>query len=410
MSSVFGTLRHFAAMHWLGRYWSNSGQRGLKSCDDYAAFDPERSCAGISCCSAPDPYQSTRLSRYDAATWTSRQWEVIVTFENASLCQKISRRAALGGFAATAVAPAFADDCRIGPPPHPKGPIVWMNMDQVELDAAYDQSFYAPLASQITKRYASNSDGARSRLGMPQRESYGSTEVEKLDIYRAKRPNAPIFAFIHGGAWLGGEAKNYAFSAELFVNAGAHFVVLDFIAIKAANGDLRVMADQVRRGVAWVYKNAASFGGNPNQLYIGGHSSGGHLCGVTLVTDWSKDFGLPADMIKGGLCMSGMYDMKPVRLSKRSSYVKFDDNMEDKMSSQRHLKLLYAPIIVTYGTNETPEFQRQNRDFAAAVRATGKPVELIEAANYNHFEMNESLANPYGPNGRAALSLMKSVL
>ena len=229
---------------------------------------------------------------------------------------------------------------------------------------------------------------------MPQRESYGPTEAEKLDIYRTKRSNAPIFVFVHGGAWLGGEAKNFAFPAELFINAGAHYVVLDFIAIKAANGDLRVMADQVRRGVAWVYKNAASFGGDPNRLYVGGHSSGGHLCGVTLVTDWSKDFGLPANMIKGGLCMSGMYDMKPVRLSKRSSYVKFDGDMGDKMSSQRHIDLLHAPIVVTYGTNETPEFQRQNRDFAAAVKAAGKPVELIEAPNYDHFEMNRFAGQP----------------
>ena len=103
--------------------------------------------------------------------------------------------------------------------------------------------------------------------------------------------------------------------------------------------------------------------------------------------------------------MSGMYDMKPVRLSKRSSYVKFTDMMEQAMSSQRQLDKLQAPIIVTYGTNETPEFQRQNRDFAAAVKAAGKPVEVIEAPNYNHFEMCESLANPFGPNGRAALKL-----
>jgi arylformamidase len=241
---------------------------------------------------------------------------------------EISRRAALGVVGAFVAGPALADECRIGPPPHAKGPVVWMDLDQVELDAAYDQSFYSPLLGRNIKRFASDSDGVRARLGAPQRESYGPTEVEKLDIFRTKRPNAPIFVFIHGGAWLVGEAKDFAFPAEIFVNAGAHYVVLDFIAIKAANGDLRVMADQVRRGVAWVYKNAASFGGDPNRLYVGGHSSGGHLCGVTLVTDWSKDFGLPADMIKGGLCMSGMYDMKPVRLSQRSSYVKFDDDME----------------------------------------------------------------------------------
>jgi arylformamidase len=68
---------------------------------------------------------------------------------------------------------------------------------------------------------------------------------------------------------------------------------------------------------------------------------------------------------------------------------------------------LRAPIIVTYGTHETPEFQRQNRDFAAAVKVTGKAIELVEAPHFNHFEMLESLGNPYGPNGRAALALMK---
>jgi arylformamidase len=330
-----------------------------------------------------------------------------LTIETAELGKKISRRTALAAGAALAAAPAFAEECLIGPAPHAKGPHVWMDMDQDELDAAYDQFSYAPLGKQIIKRFATSSDEVRQRLGAPRREAYGPSEVEKLDIYRTGKPNAPVFVFIHGGAWLGGSASEYAFPAELFVNAGAHYVALDFIAIRAANGDLRVMADQVRRGVAWVYKNAASFGGDPNRLYVGGHSSGGHLCGVTLVTDWSKDFGLPADIIKGGLCMSGMYDMKPVRLSRRSTYIKFDDDMEEMMSSQRHLDRLRAPIIVTYGTNETPEFQRQSRDFAAAVKAAGKPVELVAAANYNHFETNETLANPYGPNGRAAITLMK---
>src|ERR1019366_4981374 len=73
-----------------------------------------------------------------------------------------------------------------------------------------------------------------------------------------------------------------------------------FIAVGAANGDIGVMAEQVRRGIAWAYKNAASFGGDASRFYIGGHSSGGHLCGVALVTDWEKDFGLPADIVKGG--------------------------------------------------------------------------------------------------------------
>jgi arylformamidase len=256
-------------------------------------------------------------------------------------------------------------------------------MDQIELDAAYDQSFYAPVR-QALARFISDSELTRQRLGPPRREAYGPTEIEKLDIYRTKRTNAPIF----------GPAKNRAFLAEMFVNAGAHFVSPDFVRVDAANGDLRVMAEQVRRAITWTYKNATIFGGDPNRLYIGGHSSGGHLSAVSLVTDWKKDFGLPEDIVKGGLCVSGMYDMKA-------------DDVEQAMSPQRYIALLRAPVIVTYGGNETPEFQRQARDFAAAVESAGKAVELIEAANYNHVEMEESLGNPYGHNGRAALALMK---
>jgi arylformamidase len=320
----------------------------------------------------------------------------------------VSRRAMLGAAVAVVGAtPALAEECHIGPPPHTQGPSVWLNMDQVELDAAYDQLTYAPLARQVLARCASNSEVARQHLGPPRRVSYGPTVVEKLDIFVTKRSKAPIFVFIHGGAWLGGEAKDYAYPAEMFVNAGAHLVVLDFIAIKQANGDLRVMADQVRRAIAWTYKSAGSFDGDADRLYIGGHSSGGHLCGVALVTDWQKQFGLPNEIVKGGVCMSGMYDLKPVRLSKRGNYVKFTDAMEEAMSSQRHIDLVHAPIVVTYGTYETPEFQRQNRDFAAALKAAGKPVELIEAQNYGHFDMMESVGNPYGPNGRAALAMMK---
>jgi arylformamidase len=320
----------------------------------------------------------------------------------------LTRRTVLVSGAAMIATPALAEDCQLGPPPHDKGPVVWMNLDQTELDAAYDQAFYAPLARLTLKRRAANAEAMRARLGQPLRKAYGPTEPEKLDIYRTKKAaNAPIFVFIHGGAWLGGEAKNHADSAEMFMNAGAHFVVLDFVAIKEAGGDLRVMAGQVRRAIAWTYKNAKDFDGDANRLYVGGHSSGGHLCGVALVTDWQKDHGVPADVVKGGLCMSGMYDMKPVRLSKRSSYVKFTDEMEQAMSSQRHLDMLHAPVIATYGTNETPEFQRQNRDFAAALKAAGKSVQLIEAPSYDHFEMAESLGNPYGPNGRAALAMMK---
>jgi arylformamidase len=283
------------------------------------------------------------------------------------------------------------------------GPAVWLDMDQQALDDAYDQSKYALNRSQIVERYASNSDIARERLGAPRRIAYGPTANEALDLYPAASTSAPISIFVHGGAWQRGLAKNYAFAAELFVHAGAHHVVLDFINVIEAGGDLMPMADQVRGAIAWVYRNAASFGGDPNRIHLYGHSSGAHLGGVAMVTDWPGLFDLPADVIKTGLLCSGMYDLRPVRLSARSRYVNFTNDMEAALSTQRHIDRFTAPVALAFGTLETPEFQRQSRDFAAALRAAGKRVELLVGSHYNHFEIVETLASPYGLLGHAAL-------
>ena len=325
----------------------------------------------------------------------------------ASVRGQLSRRSFLGAATAMLVSSGSALAQQPAQPvPRVKGPRVWLDMDQAELDAAYDQSVYAPNLQQIVKRYATNSEGVRARLGPPRRHAYGATPIEGLDIYMTKRPNAPINIFIHGGAWRVEVAKNNAFAAELFVHAGAHFVVPDFAWVQDVGGSLAPMAEQVRRAVAWVHRNAKTFDGDPNRIYVSGHSSGGHLAGVILTTDWPKDFTLPLDIVKGGLCCSGMFDLKPVRLSARSSYVKFTDEMEQALSPQRHLDKLNAPVIVAYGTLETPEFQRQSRDFAAAVKAAGKPVQLLVGEGYNHFEIRETLANPYGLLGRAVLEQM----
>jgi arylformamidase len=316
-----------------------------------------------------------------------------------------NRRTVLAASAALAAASgtAFAQT----PAAREKGPRVWLDLDQQELDDAYDQSKYAANLAQIVKRYATNSEAVRKRLGNPQRLAYGPTPIEAVELYPVRRQNAPIHVFIHGGAWRSGSAKDSAYQAETFVNAGAHYIAVDFNNVLETKGDLMPMADQVRRALAWIYKNAASFGGDVNRIFLSGHSSGGHLAGVVLTTDWQKDFGLPKDVIKGGLVCSGLFDLKPARLSARSKYVAFTDDVEQALSSQRHLEQINCPVIVGYGTLETPEFQRQSRDFAAALQAAGKPVRVVVAPGYNHFEVNETLASPYGFFGRAVLEQMK---
>jgi len=287
-----------------------------------------------------------------------------------------------------------------------KGPPVFLDYGQAELDAAYDQAAYATNREQLIKRRVRDSELTRLRIGEPERVAYGPADIERLDIYRTERDAAPVFIFIHGGAWRSGRSKDFATPAEMFLAAGVHYVVPDFAWVQDVGGSLMVLADQVRRAIAWVYRNAVRFGIDPTRLYVGGQSSGGHLAAVALTTDWPRDFGLPADIIKGGMCISGMYDLTPVRLSARNAYVAFDDATVAALSPVRHLDRLHAPLVVAYGTCETPEFQRQNREFAAAVKAAEKPVQLLVGENYNHFELPETLSNPYGLLGQAALDLM----
>jgi arylformamidase len=322
---------------------------------------------------------------------------------------KLDRRTMLTGIAAgaaaTAASTAFAQQSPATP--SVKGSAIWLDMDQKELDDAYDQSKYAPNLQQITKRYASNSVAMRARVGEPKRFNYGPTAIEQLELYSTKRPNAPIHIHIHGGAWHQRPATDYAFPAEMLMNAGAHYVVTDFISVDETNGDLVPMVEQVRRSIAWTVRNAKSFGGDADRVYLSGFSSGSHLAGVALLTDWPKDFDLPDDIIKGAVLSSGIYDLKPVRLSSRSKYVKFTDEVEEALSTQRHLARINTPLVLAHGTYETPEFQRQTRDFAGALKAANKPVQYLVNENYNHFEMMETFASPYGLLGRAVLEQMQ---
>ena len=287
-----------------------------------------------------------------------------------------------------------------------KGPLVFMDYDQVELDRCYDQSNWAPNQAIVHARTDVNSAGARERLGGMIRLSYGPTEIEKLDLFKAKHPGAPVMIYVHGGAWRSGSSSRCHAPAELFHAAGVNYIALDFNNVDEAGGSLFPMIDQVRRAVAWVWRNAASFDADPERIYVFGHSSGAHLTGNILTTDWEGQYGVPNTILKGGLVCSGMYELAPVRLSARSKYVNFSDDMVEQLSSIRHIDRLHCPIVVAYGDCESPEFQRQNKEFAQAVEKAGKKVKLIVARGYNHFEIAETLANPFGVLGRAALKLM----
>lgn len=269
---------------------------------------------------------------------------------------------------------------------------IFLDYDQAGLDRQYDQRAWAKNAETVLARCAAASEAARARLGAPRVIRYGDTPAQTIDLYPAAAPTAPIVAFVHGGAWTRGSARDSAFAAPLFVGAGAHFAVLEFDLLPAI--ELTQMIAQVRRAIAWLHRNAREVGGDPARLHVVGHSSGAHLSALLCETDWRGDFDLPGDVIKSGLLVSGSYDLKPVRLSARSAYVTLTDATEHALSPQRHAARLGCPTVVAYAENDTDEFRRHARDFHAAIVAAGKPTRLIHADGVNHFEFIETLAAP----------------
>jgi arylformamidase len=269
---------------------------------------------------------------------------------------------------------------------------VFLDYTQEELDRAYDQRAWAPNAEALIASGPVMSAETRKRLKFTS-HNYGATRDETLDVFPASAANAPVAIFIHGGAWRAQTKEDVSFVAEAFVPSGVHCVVLNFDNIPEAR--IPDMAEKIRRGVVWTYKNAVSFGGDPGRLHVLGHSSGGHLSSVMLTTDWTK-YGVPARLFRSGLVASGMYDLEAPMLSARAHYAKVTQEEEHALSAMRHLDPVHCPIIIAYGDKESPEFQRHGRDFAAALKQAGLAHELHIGPGLNHFEVMHSMSEPNG--------------
>lgn len=283
---------------------------------------------------------------------------------------------------------------------------VFLDYTQQELDDAFEQTLWAPNFETLRDDNKARCAGLRGRLSHFER-SYGPSGDETLEIVPASRVNAPILLFVHGGRWRPQPDNAFIYFAETIVAAGAHFVAARFSTLNPPNAPTRMpdMVAQLRRAVAWLAENAQSFGGDPSRLHVIGHSSGAHLTSVLLTTDWQRS-GVPSNVLKSGACVSGMYELRPVLLSARSAYVKLSAEEEDDFSAIRHLDRIRCPILVAYGDKESPEFQRQGRAFAAALRARRLPSEELVLPGLNHFEGIRSMIDRQSPLARAVLRQM----
>jgi len=274
---------------------------------------------------------------------------------------------------------------------------VYRHFTRAELEREYSPSSCIPDINVFLREYAERSPAARQQCKAITDVRYGASSEETLDFFPAASRHAPLEVFIHGGYWQGLSKNESCFAAPDFVHHGVAFVALNYSLAPKVNLDEIVR--QCRAALAWLYQNANALGFDRQRIFISGSSAGAHLAAMTTATSWQRDFGLPDDLIKGCAAVSGIFELEPLRFTYVNEPLQLDAE-----AAQRNSPLFLRPVfptalIVCWGDNETAEFKRQSREFAAAWEAR----EVFEMAGYNHFDVILKLGDAATPLGQAVL-------
>lgn len=262
------------------------------------------------------------------------------------------------------------------------------SVTQEELDAQYNLRALIPdSATRYEEFCESESEKLRTELDHRLDLPFGPTLAEHLDVYPAPgtRGDAPILVYVHGGFWVLRTSKEFGFVARGPASKGVATVVTNYAVAPAVK--LGEMVRQTRAAVAWAYKNAASFGGDPDRLHVVGHSAGGHLVATLLMTDWEGEYGLPGDVIKGTTAISGLYDLSPFPYTFLQPKLGLTADEVLEYSPILHVPDEAPPLLLPYGERETEGFKQQSEDFLAAWKAKGLDGTVLPIPGKDHFDI-----------------------
>jgi arylformamidase len=262
--------------------------------------------------------------------------------------------------------------------------MLYRGMNRAQLDAAYNNTAAVPARGAIVADWAARSATVRRQHAGHLDLAYGESPRERLDLFLAADPRAPTLAFIHGGYWQRNDKENFAFLAEGLLPRGINLAVLEYTLAPAARLD-RIVAE-LRRAVGWLAGHLGDYGADPARLYVAGHSAGGQLTAMTM----------PLRAVRGGLAISGIYDLEPIRLNYLNEKLGLDPAEAARNSPLLHLPATARELVVAYGTGELPELCRQSIAYAQAWSERGLPGRLLPVDGADHFTILEALADPHG--------------
>lgn len=221
-----------------------------------------------------------------------------------------------------------------------------------------------PEHPQIFARWKEASERARNELACALDVAYGSGPNETLDIFHARGTTRALLTFIHGGFWRALDKSDFSFVARPFVERGVAVAVVNYALAPAVT--VETIVRQMLAAHAWLHRSGGRYGAPGDAIYVSGHSAGGQLTAMMLAAVWSAYArGLPDDLIKGGLAVSGVYDLEPLLQVSFNSDLRLDAESARKLSPVNYHPLRAVPLFTAVGGDESDEFKRQNGLIAA---------------------------------------------
>jgi arylformamidase len=279
------------------------------------------------------------------------------------------------------------------------------NADPAVLSKLYNNRQLVPDHPQHFARWAEGSQRARSTMTSHLDLRYGDAPGETIDLFPSRRGDGSCMMFIHGGYWRSLDKKDFSFLAPAFVSAGISLAVVNYDLCPQVGMDEIVR--QMLRASRWLWLHAEDHGMDQDRLYVSGHSAGGHLTAMMMCALWPRfDARLPKDLWKGGLAISGIYDLRPlVGIDWLNGDLRLDEALALRLSPAFLPPATRAPVMTCVGGDESSEFLRQNA--LLGQRWRGAFAGDVPMPGTNHFTVVDGLADHHSALFQGVRKLMK---
>jgi arylformamidase len=277
---------------------------------------------------------------------------------------------------------------------------IYKQYTQETLNRQYNNRLNAPDHERDLQRWELLSREAEKKYPLIKNIAYGELPDEKLDIFPSEQANSKTLVFIHGGYWYKHIAADFYLIAEAFRPYGFTTVVINYPLMPGYSLDQLVIS--CRRSIDWVQKNIARYNGDPGQIYVAGHSAGGHLASMMMTGEE------PNRSIKAVCAISGLYNLQPVQLSYVNETIDLDSETALRNSPVNLFPVVSCPLLLAVGANESAEYLEQSRELYTSWSKQKANLELLEIPGADHFSILETMLVQSSPLHKAMWALMHS--